>query len=92
MLSPDGKRIAYASTTGLWLVPVAGGTPRRLLTLPEGDYGVEHPAWSRDGAGVYYTGVIYGDPIRRLLGYVDLKTGAPTEPLQNAWWLCLPRL
>jgi dipeptidyl aminopeptidase/acylaminoacyl peptidase len=30
-VSPDGRTIAFADQGGIWLVPVAGGPPRRLL-------------------------------------------------------------
>ena len=43
--SPDGKWIAFHSVAehGIWLVPVAGGTPHRLTAFGSA------PAWSPDG-------------------------------------------
>ncbi len=55
-VSPDGLQVAYAVTTydveenrgnaDIWIVPTAGGTPRRLTTNPASDSG---PVWSPDG-------------------------------------------
>jgi dipeptidyl aminopeptidase/acylaminoacyl peptidase len=55
-LSPDGKHVAYVVTevlkdenrtqSDLWLVPLAGGSPRQLTASPKHD---RHPRWSPDG-------------------------------------------
>ena len=55
-VSPDGSRVAFALTevdlaggkrnTDLWLVPVAGGEPRRITSSPASD---SRPRWSPDG-------------------------------------------
>ena len=55
-VSPDGTQVAYTVTTydvaenrgnaDIWIVPTAGGTPRRVTTNPASDSG---PAWSPDG-------------------------------------------
>jgi Tol biopolymer transport system component len=45
-ISPDGRQVAYASQCdggGLFVVPIEGGTPRRIAPLGY------HPAWSPDG-------------------------------------------
>ncbi len=45
-LSPDGKQLAIDLVTGIWVLPVAGGTARRLT----GDLqDASLPAWSPDG-------------------------------------------
>jgi dipeptidyl aminopeptidase/acylaminoacyl peptidase len=41
-VSPDGSMVAYADEANVWLVPTAGGPPRRLV---EGD----SPRWLDDG-------------------------------------------
>ncbi len=61
-LSPDGKTIAYVVTTtdkaknsrnsDIWLVPVAGGPPRRLTTSEKAD---DSPRWSPDGRTIGFT-------------------------------------
>src|ERR1041384_2682477 len=54
--SPDGQWVAHVVTdvdiaenrgnSDLWLVPAAGGEPRRMTTSPKHD---RHPTWSPDG-------------------------------------------
>ena len=54
--APDGQSVAYVVTdmdtaenrgnSDLWLVPAAGGEPRRLTASPKHD---RHPTWSPDG-------------------------------------------
>ena len=49
--SPDGKKIAYRSKAGVWVVDADGGIPVRVTE--EGiDAGV--PAWSNDGKWIYF--------------------------------------
>jgi len=55
-VSPDGSQVAFAlaevdlaggkRNTDLWLVPVAGGEPRRITSSPASD---SRPRWSPDG-------------------------------------------
>jgi dipeptidyl aminopeptidase/acylaminoacyl peptidase len=55
-LSPDGKWIAYQATqidttgwarnTDIWVIPAAGGVPRRITDDPKSD---SRPRWSPDG-------------------------------------------
>jgi len=58
-VSPDGRRIVYASTAGaadqfnhLYLVPLSGGAPYKL-TFGSCDH--FHPRWSPDGQSIAYT-------------------------------------
>jgi dipeptidyl aminopeptidase/acylaminoacyl peptidase len=60
-ISPDGARVAYVITAAeladnktdsdIWLVPIAGGTPRQLTASPKHD---RHPRWSPDGKWVVF--------------------------------------
>ena len=60
-VSPDGKWVVYVvseldresgkTNSDLWLVPVAGGDPRRLTTAPGAD---NHPRWSPDGKTIAF--------------------------------------
>lgn len=60
-LSPDGRTAAVVvhewsidknkSTSNIWLVPVAGGEPRRLTTAQASD---ASPAWSPDGSRIAF--------------------------------------
>jgi dipeptidyl aminopeptidase/acylaminoacyl peptidase len=55
-LSPDGRSVAYQATqiepvtfarnTDVWVVPAAGGSPRRITDDPKSD---SRPRWSPDG-------------------------------------------
>lgn len=60
-VSPDGSLVVYVvsvvdrdtnkSNSSLWLVPVAGGAPRRLTTAPGAN---NHPRWSPDGNSIAF--------------------------------------
>ena len=57
-VSPDGKRIVYASTAGaadefnnLYLLPIAGGDPYKLTF---GAFDHFHPRWSPDGESIAF--------------------------------------
>ena len=61
-ISPDGKQIAYVTTSAskeaempsmaIWLVDADGGTPRRLTTSDAID---NTPRWSPDGKRIAFT-------------------------------------
>lgn len=52
-LSPDGRKVAYLlqgeRNRGVWLLPTAGGAPRRLLAHTE----AAELSWSRDGRWLF---------------------------------------
>jgi len=54
--SPDGRTLVSASADGIWLIPAAGGAPRRVTELPETARGSEPPnaSWSLDGRTIYF--------------------------------------
>jgi Tol biopolymer transport system component len=51
-VSPDGRWIAFESDRQVFIVPVAGGTPSRLVSGT-------NPAWAPDNASLFFTS---GDP------------------------------
>lgn len=56
-ISPDGKRVAYATSDGaLWVTTLNDHAATRL-ELPSGSYG--YPCWLRDGSGIIYTSYEY---------------------------------
>ena len=57
-LSPDAKRVVYATSDGgLWVMTLDDRSAMRL-ELPAGVYG--YPAWLPDGSGIVYTAYEYG--------------------------------
>ncbi|MFD3466203.1 amidohydrolase family protein [Streptomyces sp. NPDC058682] len=53
-LSPDGRRVAFAALNALWVAPVSGGAPRKIVQAPVTAY-VQGPVWSPDGRALVYT-------------------------------------
>jgi dipeptidyl aminopeptidase/acylaminoacyl peptidase len=83
-LSPDGKTVAYTvsvydmeenrSNGDLWVVPLAGGPPRRLTTNKASD---GSPAWSPDGKRLAFTSKRDDDKVNQL--YVIPVDGGEPE-------------
>ncbi|MET9693703.1 amidohydrolase family protein [Streptomyces sp. NPDC006514] len=53
-LSPDGRSVAFAALNALWVAPVSGGAPRKIVQAPVTAY-VQGPVWSPDGRALVYT-------------------------------------
>nr|WP_231408392.1 amidohydrolase family protein [Streptomyces sp. MC1] len=53
VLSPDGASVAFVALDALWVMPVRGGRPRRLVQAPPSVY-VQMPSWAPDGRSVLY--------------------------------------
>jgi tricorn protease len=83
VLSPGGETIAFAGSdegmTEVYVVPAAGGEPRRLTHLGAMTYPV---AWSSDGAEVIFA----SDTAQPFVGDYQLHavaaTGGPVRPLR----------
>ncbi|MDE0877272.1 MAG: amidohydrolase family protein [Sphingomonas bacterium] len=54
-VSPDGRTVVYETLGKLWVKPVAGGTPKRLVS-GDGDAFELWPSWSRDGRQIVFVG------------------------------------
>jgi serine/threonine-protein kinase len=50
-ISPDGKRLAFQSTNGIWVHDIARGT---TSSLTPGTPGASYPSWSPDGQWIAY--------------------------------------
>jgi len=85
-LSPDGRTVAYTVSVydmeenrangDVWIVPLAGGTPRRLTTNKASD---GSPAWSPDGKRLAFTSKRDDDKVNQL--YVLSVDGGESERL-----------
>ncbi|WP_405420389.1 amidohydrolase family protein [Streptomyces erythrochromogenes] len=53
-LSPDGRSVAFAALNALWVAPVTGGAPRKIVQAPVTAY-VQGPVWTPDGRALVYT-------------------------------------
>ncbi|HTL04531.1 MAG TPA: amidohydrolase family protein [Gemmatimonadales bacterium] len=49
--SPDGKRIAFTALDRVYVMDLAGGTPRRVSAAEIGEY---YPTWAPDGSAIAY--------------------------------------
>ncbi|HVO76696.1 MAG TPA: S9 family peptidase [Candidatus Bathyarchaeia archaeon] len=68
-VSPDGKWVAFTATVpiveknksnaDIWIVAVAGGSPRRLTNSPGANY---HARWSPDGSTIAFVSTRGGSP------------------------------
>ena len=47
--TPDGRAVAYATPSDIWVQPRDGGAPYQLTKFPEDDLRIEDFEWSRDG-------------------------------------------
>jgi imidazolonepropionase-like amidohydrolase/Tol biopolymer transport system component len=54
-VSPDGRQMVFETLGKLWIKPVAGGAPRRLVSGDEAEFEL-FPAWSRDGSTIVFVG------------------------------------
>lgn len=57
-LSPDGRRIAFAShqegRDNIWLIPATGGMARKITANTDPRFYFSSLAWSPDGKNIYY--------------------------------------
>ena len=54
-VSPDGRTVVFETLGKLWLKPVAGGAPKRLVAGDEAEFEL-FPSWSRDGKTIVFVG------------------------------------
>ncbi|OZM71843.1 amidohydrolase [Amycolatopsis antarctica] len=70
VVAPDGSRIAFRALNALWLLPITGGKPSKLVD--DGFFATD-PDFSPDGASIVYASDREGDAD---LWQRDLTTGA----------------
>ncbi|MDB5691100.1 MAG: amidohydrolase [Alphaproteobacteria bacterium] len=54
-VSPDGRQVVFETLGKLWIKPMAGGEPRRLVRGDEAEFEL-FPSWSRDGRTIVFVG------------------------------------
>ncbi|MDQ2892436.1 MAG: amidohydrolase family protein [Pseudomonadota bacterium] len=54
-VSPDGRTVVFETLGKLWTKPIAGGTPKRLIS-GDGEAFEMWPSWSRDGRTIAFVG------------------------------------
>ncbi|HEY5723677.1 MAG TPA: amidohydrolase family protein [Allosphingosinicella sp.] len=54
-VSPDGRQIVFETLGKLWIKPMSGGAPRRLVSGDENEFQL-FPSWSRDGRTIVFVG------------------------------------
>jgi Tol biopolymer transport system component len=91
-LSPDGRRIAFARTTGrsggIFIMNVNGSSVRRLTSDPKGTDA--DPSWSPDGREIVFSRIPGGSGGRDLFtvglnGHVTQLTTGPDDDFEPAW-------
>jgi hypothetical protein len=80
-LAPDGRNVAYSDGVGLWIVPVAGGTPRRLVKHEYGRGEIDirlytMASWSPGGSRALVESSYYEGGSSSIL---DLAGGSPRD-------------
>ncbi len=96
-LSPDGRTAAVVvqewsidknrSTSNIWLVPVAGGEPRKLTTAQAAD---GSPAWSPDGRRIAFVSKRGEDQVAALY-VIPMDGGEAEKVLELPFALSNPR-
>jgi Tol biopolymer transport system component/DNA-binding winged helix-turn-helix (wHTH) protein len=85
--SPDGRYIAFSHANrkerpGIYLLPAVGGTPRKLIELPNAESCKPSSSWSPDGKFLLFSDKIPSTPTCAVyqLGLDDLKAHQITSP------------
>lgn len=86
-VSPDGQQVAYGRFSakqqdlGLWVVPTAGGEPKRLVDATGDVFSAGNPHWSPDGQWIAFLQAWEGGA----LGVVNVASGESRTGLEAAW-------